>query len=263
MTVTPIAVDLYSGDRVDDFAAAKAAGLRLIIHKATEGSTWRDPTFLARRTAAKAAGLLWASYAFGNGSPVQDQVDNFLGFVGDSDPNDRFVLDWEVGTMTSDAAKAWLAAVDEKTGKRTVLYSFASFLTSNLGNTRDADFSSHPLWLAAWRDSDNPPTPQASWSAPILWQYEADGEGGNPKTIPGIPGNALGQVDLNCAVGMPPDQFVAAWLGNYQSVDHPHDSAWIQSRLNALGANPPLTVDGDLGPKSVAAIAAFIEAHST
>ena len=33
--------------------------------------------------------------------------------------------------------------------------------------------------------------------------------------------------------------------------------AWIQEQLNQLGAHPPLTVDGDLGPKTVAAVESF------
>jgi lysozyme len=36
---------------------------------------------------------------------------------------------------------------------------------------------------------------------------------------------------------------------------------WIQTRLNADGANPPLTVDGDLGPATMAAIRAFQREH--
>ncbi len=35
------------------------------------------------------------------------------------------------------------------------------------------------------------------------------------------------------------------------------DLAAVQSRLNALGANPPLTVDGQNGPKTIAAVKAF------
>jgi lysozyme len=41
-----------------------------------------------------------------------------------------------------------------------------------------------------------------------------------------------------------------------------HDAAWIQGRLNALGQDPVLATDGDLGPISVAAIAAFIEKYA-
>jgi len=36
----------------------------------------------------------------------------------------------------------------------------------------------------------------------------------------------------------------------------------VQSRLNALGASPPLTVDGVMGPKTLAAIKAFQASHN-
>ena len=37
--------------------------------------------------------------------------------------------------------------------------------------------------------------------------------------------------------------------------------AWVQTRLNAAGANPQLDVDGDLGPATSAAIKAFQTTH--
>jgi peptidoglycan hydrolase-like protein with peptidoglycan-binding domain len=40
------------------------------------------------------------------------------------------------------------------------------------------------------------------------------------------------------------------------------DVAAIQARLNALGANPPLTVDGVSGPKTEAAVKAFQASHN-
>lgn len=262
MSVHCIALDLYSGDRVDDFAAGKAAGVQLIIHKATEGQSWTDPTYLSRRAAARAAGLLWAAYHFGTGAPVQAQVDRFLGAVlPDDDPTLRLVLDWELGSMSATDAKTFLAAVDARTGKRTILYSFLSFLTGQLGSVADREFASHPLWLAAWRDSAEAPAPQASWSRPLLWQYAADGEGGYPRSVAGIPGNALGQIDCNTAPGVSPETFRAAWLGDYAAPAHPHDWAWSQAQLKALGLYTD-TIDGDPGANTERAVAAFIEKYA-
>lgn len=261
--LVPVAVDLYEGDKVDDFAAARAAGIELAVLKASEGRTGRDTTYQTRRDAARKAGLLVAAYHFSYAGNVAAQVANFLAATaGDSDPGLRHVLDWEDyadSWLSIDDARIFLSAVDEATGKRTVLYASASFLTERLGAARDGEFASHPLWIAAYRDSALPPTPQVSWAAPILWQFTDGTAGGFPRAVPGIPGNDLGQLDINAAPGMTPDGFRAAWLGDYAAPAHPHDSAWIQARLNALGASPPLTVDGDLGPQSIAAIAAYIE----
>lgn len=265
MNHVPFAVDLYAGDRVDDFAAAKAAGVELIIHKASEGQSWRDPAYTLRRASARAAGLLWAAYHFGTGAPVAAQVDFFLGQVlPDDDPTLRLVLDWELGSMSVEAAKAFLAAVDARTGRRTVLYSFASFLTGRLGNTIDRELGAHPLWLAAWRDSTQPPAPQASWPDLILWQYAADHAGGYPRTVAGIPGDAAGAIDLNTVPGLSAAQFRTAWLAGFAVAPTPaepmHDWAWVQSQLAAAGLYRK-KIDGDAGPATEAAVAAFIEAH--
>src|SRR5215471_21744575 len=66
MTANPLIVDLYHGDRVTDLAAAKAAGVAGVIHKAHQGASSRgdDPTYAIRRRAARNAGLLWGAYHF-------------------------------------------------------------------------------------------------------------------------------------------------------------------------------------------------------
>lgn len=259
-----LAVDLYSGDRVTDFAAVRAAGVQLVILKASEGRTIRDRSYIERRDRARAAGLQVAAYHFSTVADVQAQIENFLGAVlPDADPTLRLVLDWEdyQGSFLSvENARTFLRALDERTGRRTVIYASASFLEERLGNARDAELGSHPLWIAAYRDSAMPPKPQASWTAPILWQYSGDGVGGWPRTIPGIPGNDAGAIDLNSSPGMTPDQFRAAWLGDTAAADHPHDWAWCQAQLSALGLYTG-RIDDDPGPKTEAAVAAFIEKY--
>lgn len=263
-TVDLVAIDLYSGDRVSDWAAVKAAGVDLVIHKATEGSTYRDPTYHSRRAATRSAGLLWAGYHFATGAPVVSQIENFLGAVyPDNDPTLRLILDWESGALGVAAAKAFLAAVDARTGKRTIVYSYLAFLNNKLGAGPDRDFGSHPLWLAAYRNATTPPVPQASWPSVLLWQYSDGKSGAYPRRVAGIPGNALGEVDCNTAPGMTREQFRAAWLGDFTAPEHPRDWAWVQARLNALGASPQLVVDNQPGNNTAAAVAAFIEEHST
>ena len=98
------------------------------------------------------------------------------------------------------------------------------------------------------------------WTAPLLWQYAADGQGGFPRSVPGIPGNALGQLDCNTAPGMSVEQFRAAWLGDFSAAEHPHDWSWIQAQLAEEGVYSG-KIDGDPGPKTEAAVASFVQAN--
>ncbi len=47
-----------------DWARWKRQGIRFAWIKATEGATWRSPTFAAQRTGARAAGLLQGAYHY-------------------------------------------------------------------------------------------------------------------------------------------------------------------------------------------------------
>lgn len=38
----------------------------------------------------------------------------------------------------------------------------------------------------------------------------------------------------------------------------PHDATWLQAELNKLGAAPPLTVDGNVGPATIRAMIAYL-----
>lgn len=56
------------------------------------------------------------------------------------------------------------------------------------------------------------------------------------------------------------------WLGRWKAAlagpaPAPHGTVWIQTRLNARGAEPSLTVDGDFGPATLTALRAFQAAH--
>jgi lysozyme len=200
-------VDLYHGDEVVSFAEAAQAGIRGIIHKASQGADMADPRYADRRASALAAGLLWGAYHFGTGADIDAQVANFLQAAG---PDNRTLvaLDYETNgadTMRLDQARAFLIGVAGRLERRPVLYS-GSLIREQLGETDDAFFGAHRLWLAEYGPV---PHPQRSWPEAWLWQYSGDGIGPDPKTVPGIPG-AGGFVDCNSYDGTP-QALAAEW----------------------------------------------------
>jgi GH25 family lysozyme M1 (1,4-beta-N-acetylmuramidase) len=200
-------VDLYHGDQVESFAAAAQAGIRGIIHKASQGAEEVDPRYAERRSAALGAGLLWGAYHFGTGVDVDTQVANFLR-AAQPDANTLVALDYEPNgsdTMSLAQARAFLESVAAQLGRSPVLYG-GSLIKEQLGEADDAFFAAHRLWLAEYGPVPRPP---ASWRSAWLWQYSGDGIGPDPKTVAGIPG-AGGAVDCNSYAGTP-DQLAAEW----------------------------------------------------
>jgi len=200
-------VDLYHGDRVIAFAQARQAGIRGIIHKASQGVDDTDPRYAVRRRRALHAGLLWGAYHFGTDDDADAQVSHFLAAAAPDDST-LVALDYEPNgdrTMSLDQARQFLTAIEDRLGRKAVLYS-GSLIKQQLGDQADPFFGSHRLWLAEYGPE---PHVQASWSAPWLWQYSGDGIGPEPKYVPGIPG-ADGTVDCNSYAGSP-DELAEEW----------------------------------------------------
>ena len=81
-TIANVVVDLSHHNADPDFAAARdGGGIVGVIHKATQGLRYRDPTYADRETAAVTAGLLWGAYHFGTGSDGVQQAEHFLDVV--------------------------------------------------------------------------------------------------------------------------------------------------------------------------------------
>src|SRR3989442_3573967 len=75
-------IDLSHHNQNLDFQAIKDQGQILaIIHKATHGLLYVDPTYQSHSTDAAGAGLLWGAYHFGTGSDGIEQAEHFLDCV--------------------------------------------------------------------------------------------------------------------------------------------------------------------------------------
>ena len=188
-------VDIYQGDTVKDFAKAAGAGLLGVIHKATTGATGQDGQYAKRRKLATSAGLLWGAYHWGTKAKVSAQVDNFLN-AAQPDAQTLVALDFEPNgnnTMSLDQAREFLTLVQQRLGRKAVLYS-GSLVKEALGKKTDAFFGSHRLWLAQYGPT---PVVQKSWSKFWLWQYTDGDKGPDPKQVPGIPGDSKKRLDCD------------------------------------------------------------------
>lgn len=168
-----------------DFRRARADGIVGVIHKASQGTSGRDPMYAANRAKAREAGLLWGAYHFATGSDGARQAANFLDAVGD--PRDVLLaLDLEPNpggsSMDLAGAHAFVAHVFEKTARFPGLYSGRT-IKELLGTREDAILANCWLWLAQYGPRAVVPRNWRTWT---LWQYTDGRVGGDPKSVNGI-----------------------------------------------------------------------------
>ena len=198
-------IDLSHHNHVEDWAAVRRAGIVAVVHKATEGATFRDPLYAARRTAARAAGLLFGSYHFSSGVPVEKQAENYLTYADPRD-DELMCLDWEESTagadMTLGQAEAFVALVRERTGRLPVVYG-GGHLRETLAGVERSSLADCPLWYA--RFAPEPKGVPAIWGRWTFWQYTDGSSGPEPHAVDG-----LGAVDRNLFDGSDAE-FRARW----------------------------------------------------
>lgn len=181
-----VVVDLFHGDPVSSFETVKSAGIAGVIHKATQGTGFQDPTYHDRRAQALAAGLLWGAYHFGEGGDGAAQADFFLSVV-QPEAADLLVLDFETNTqgasMSLAEAEQFVTAVQSRTGRWPGLYSSPSYLNHALAAGRSPVLANCWLWIADYASS---PVVPANWPCWTLWQYTDGTHGPEPHSLPGI-----------------------------------------------------------------------------
>jgi lysozyme len=135
-----------------DFRAAAADGIQGIIHKATQGVGNSDPRFSVNRTGILAAGMMFGSYHFGDGSDGGAQAKYYLS-IAKPITGELVALDLENNpagpSMTIEEARAFVTTIHNEIGKWPVLYS-GHTLKAMLGNTPDPVLVNCPLWLAQY-----------------------------------------------------------------------------------------------------------------
>lgn len=198
---TPLVLDISHHNTVVSFQDIYKAGIRGIIHKASQGATNVDNTYASRRKDALWAGMLWGGYHWIDSSNVKTQVSNFLRAADpaentllacDAERNDR--ANWNA---TLDQIKEFLTLIYEKTGQRPKLYG-GEYLKSILDGRPDPFLSQHHLWLSQYGPRAVCPP---GWDKPLFWQYAEHGR------VAGMA--ADGNVDLDSYEG---SNLTADWV---------------------------------------------------
>lgn len=227
-----------------DFAKMYAAGIRFVMIKAADTKDAADAEALKYlvmdRDAAQAAGIYTGFYYYATlpdatdptiivedaQAQAQKAIWRLASLGGYTDRDLAFALDLENNCVRVSSngrcakyakrdavtlwATTWLAAVEAKTGRAPIVYSYPQFLEHAMA--RNADFLQYPLWIAHY--SLNPFDPLAqpgqktagcfvhSWTTAncsslwLLWQYTSCGIAQKY----GVPGT---RVDLDIFRGTP------------------------------------------------------------
>lgn len=180
-----VVIDLSHFNNVTDFNTIKAAGIVGVIHKATEGLNYTDPTYQARKSQAQAAGLWWGAYHFATSDDAVAQAQHFLTVVNPG-LNDLLVLDFEQntsgGSMTLQGAEQFVTHVQAVTGRWPGFYS-GSYIKQLLGQNKNATLANCWFWLSEYGPTPNVP---ANWPTWTMWQYTDGQYGPGPHSVTGV-----------------------------------------------------------------------------
>ncbi|HVZ41075.1 MAG TPA: glycoside hydrolase family 25 protein [Candidatus Kapabacteria bacterium] len=185
-----VVIDLSHHNTVSSFSTIKADGIEGIIHKATQGLSYTDPTYASRKTQALDAGLMWGAYHFASAADGQQQAEYFLSVVKPG-PGDLLVLDIEqnydsqgkpAASMSIADAEAFVTYVQSQTGRWPGLYS-GSYIKELLGSSQNATLANCWFWLAQYGSTAVVP---ANWSTWTMWQYTDGVNGPTPHSVNGV-----------------------------------------------------------------------------
>ena len=208
---------------VGDRSAAQAAGLYTGMYHFAYMPNSTDQAYVIRDAKAQAQKVLWRLASLGGYNerdlPVALDLENNC-VKKNSAGSCIKTLPRSLVTLW---AETWLETVEEKTGRKPFLYSYAQFLESAM--SRSEKLRQYPLWLAHYGINPADPISQPgqrptigcfvhSWSTANcssqwqIWQYSSCGIGKKY----GVPSSRL---DLNVFRGTP-ENFLALTKGKWQ-----------------------------------------------
>jgi len=181
-------IDISHHNKVTSFSKARSAGVLGVIQKATQGVSYRDPTFDSTRKKVEDAGLLFGAYHFGTAGDPVAQADYFLSKAGQQT---LLVLDFEGNPqghdMSLDDAEHFVHHIKQVTGRYPGLYSGhtikEALSKAGVNKPDQTELSRCWLWIAQY--SKAPLIPKV-WTKWTLWQYTDGAAGNEPHTVNGV-----------------------------------------------------------------------------
>jgi lysozyme len=173
-------VDLSHHNPTPDWAKLKAGGVVGVILKATEGTTYVDPTYAGRRHDAEVVGnLCVSSYHFLRPGDMRAQMDHFLGIVQPA-KGERVCLDHEdAGVSLSSLEQAASILLADPRDLQVAVYS-GHLIKEQLGSKHSDVLAGTALWVAQYTSAEAPSWPTGTWPTWSLWQWT------DSETVPGI-----------------------------------------------------------------------------
>lgn len=257
-----------------DWAKVKAAGQDFAFVKATEDTGYTNPYFAADWNGLGAVGMARGAYHFARpnltlGSAAA-QARYFVAVTGLMQQPGALapMFDLEdAGGLTPAQlitwSQTWLDTVQALTGRLPVIYTYAYFWRTAMGDSHT--FTGYPLFLADYHDLTGTTAPlpgmPGGWATWTFWQYSDAGQ------VPGISGavdmdrfNGPSVIDATWGHTMPipvpvPVLPLSTYTGQLLSIGSVGPAVAAVQR--AVGADP----DGAFGQLTAAALRAFQTAH--
>ncbi|MEU8705501.1 GH25 family lysozyme [Streptomyces sp. NPDC048565] len=192
LRANPEGVDISHYQGSINWSSVRNAGIEFAWMKATEGTTYKDPTFSTNYVNAYNAGVIRGAYHFARPDASTGAAQaNFFADSGGAWSRDNLtlpgVLDIEGSCYGKSAAamQSWILdfynTYKARTGRDVVIYTSPSWWNSCTGGWSGMSAKS-PLWVAHWTSAGSPTIPSGfpSWT---VWQYSSTG------SVSGVSGN--------------------------------------------------------------------------
>lgn len=262
-------IDVSNWQHTIDWTKVAGAGYAFAFGKATEGTTYSDPTYDANRSGSEGAGLVFGAYHFARPAGSSRaaavasaiaQADYFVDVAAPVKGELPPVLDLEVTgglspTLLTLWTQSWLDEVYARTGIRGYVYTSPAFWNGNLADTTSIAASGYGLWVAHWTSASEPWVPAADWNGAgwSFWQWtdkssvpgigvKTDGDrmnGANPSSlaIGSYPSGVPVSLDAPALVGVPEGGYLLSAVSGTWTGGKPVVFSYQWKRCDAAGAN--------------------------